>query len=844
MTSKKNQRGTKNLYRFPVHPACLGLAGTLSLCVYPVWADEASPLEKAANTAGGNKTVVAQAAPATPPSSGTKLAQQTAADADKEKTGADKPTVFKEMVITGDVEKDSHYTSPSTRVTRAQIERQNAQTTEEVLKYQPSLQIRQRYVGDPNGVVGIRGADMFSTARNMVYADGLPLHNFLQASFNGAPRWSMVGPNEIDAVDVVYGPFSAEYSGNSIGGVVNIKTRMPKKQEMYFEGSVFVQPWKFYGPDKGTFVGDRQYVSYGNRFMDKISLFLSYNRLEAQSQPMSYFIDNSGLNRTGPPAPTPVNGGIPVLDTRGTPSIIYGDTGPEKVHTDLGKFKLGYDITPTLQAIFTAGVENRTTSADHPRNYLTRSTTGQPFWGGNVSSNVLIGGNGILADGTRFDVSQRGFGVREDKRETLQLGLQLHGAITPTWNIDTTISHFNVLKDIRSTTFFNPKDPGNNGSGQIQDFKQFDWLNADLKLGTHSLFGDSRVSFVTGYHFEDYHLSFRQYNMTNGGRGTLQASQSNDGQTSIHAVFGQFGVRFAPDWDLTFGVRGEWWAAKNGTVGGVSVADRDDSAASPKVSLGYEPGPWKIRYSFGRAVRFPVIAEMYQSLNTPTSITTANALLKPEKGYHHNMMVEYTLPKGYIRVNAFRDDISDAIQQVRRASGIVTANAFQNIGEISTTGVEMIFDQRRILSTPVDFNFNVTWMNAKVEKGPVVNLQEAFSNTATPFDLTGKQRIRLPHWRVNFFTTYHATEAWDLSLGGRYIADSFNDIDNKDRVNGVFGSQDGYFFLDFKTSYRFVFGPGIKSRLSFGITNLNNDTAFVVHPYPQRTYFAEMALSY
>jgi len=57
------------------------------------------------------------------------------------------------MVITGETEKDSHYTSPSVRVTRAQIERQNAQTTEEVLKYMPSLQIRQRYVGDPNGVL-------------------------------------------------------------------------------------------------------------------------------------------------------------------------------------------------------------------------------------------------------------------------------------------------------------------------------------------------------------------------------------------------------------------------------------------------------------------------------------------------------------------------------------------------------------------------------------------------------------------------------------------------------------------------------------------------------------------
>ncbi|MGH2396820.1 MAG: TonB-dependent receptor domain-containing protein [bacterium] len=62
----------------------------------------------------------------------------------------------------------------------------------------------------------------------------------------------------------------------------------------------------------------------------------------------------------------------------------------------------------------------------------------------------------------------------------------------------------------------------------------------------------------------------------------------------------------------------------------------DESEISPKFSLGYEPGLWKFRYSFGQAYRFPVIAELYQSLRSPTSITTANALLKPEDGVHHN----------------------------------------------------------------------------------------------------------------------------------------------------------------------------------------------------------------
>ncbi|SEP32691.1 TonB-dependent receptor [Nitrosovibrio sp. Nv6] len=769
-------------------------------------------------------------------------------DEDKPVPEKAKETVFKEMVITSEPERDSHYTSPSARVTRTQIERQNAQTTEEVLKYMPSLQIRQRYVGDPNGVLGIRGADMFSTARNMVYADGLPLHNFLQASYNGAPRWSLVGPNEIDSVDVVYGPFSAEYSGNSIGGVVNIKTRMPVKQEFYVESSVFVQPFKIYGPDKGTFIGDRQYVSYGNRIQDKFSIFLAYNRLEAQGHPQSYFIDNTGLHDVA--GGTPVRGGVRTLDTRGTPSLIYGDTGPEKVNTHLFKGKLGYDINPDLQAIFTVAYEDRTRNQNRPRNYVRDAATGDLFWGGSAPTCNSVAtcaepGNASL-DGTRFDVVQRGFGGTRDKRETLNLGLQLRGALTPVWNIDTTISHFDVLKDTRASAFFNSGDPSNTGEGQIQDFRKFSWLNYDLKLSAPILLGNDKLSFLAGYHFDQYNLSFRQYDLIDYAtltRGALQANRNNDGQTSTHAIFAQSAFRFLPGWDVTAGVRQEWWAATNGVVGSVAVPDRSLGETSPKVSVGYEPGRWKYRYSFGRAHRFPVIAELYQSLSSPTSVVTANALLKPENGVHHNFMIEYGLPKGYIRMNAFRDDIKDAIQQVRTASGILTTSAFQNIGEISTTGVELIYDQRRILGSKVDFSFNGTWMNAKVEKGPIINFTES-TGTPADFNLTGKQRIRLPHWRANFFATYNATEAWNISFSGRYTSDSFNDIDNKDHVNNVFGAQSDFFFMDFKTSYRFKLQNGLKSRVSFGITNLNNEKAFVFHPYPQRTYLVEAAFSY
>lgn len=110
--------------------------------------------------------------------------------------------------------------------------------------------------------------------------------------------------------------------------------------------------------------------------------------------------------------------------------------------------------------------------------------------------------------------------------------------------------------------------------------------------------------------------------MTNyaGGIGAIDATKTNTGQTSTHAGFGQAAYRFRPGWDVTAGVRYEDWSASNGVVGSTVVPDRNLTATSPKVSLGYESGNWKYRYSFGRAHRFPVIAELFQALSTPSQL--------------------------------------------------------------------------------------------------------------------------------------------------------------------------------------------------------------------------------
>ena len=91
---------------------------------------------------------------------------------------------------------DTTTIAPTSTVTAEQIETMNIINTEDAISMQPSLVVRKRFIGDPNGVIGIRGSNMFQGHRSMVFSDGLPLHYHLQTRYSGAPRWSLVSPNK------------------------------------------------------------------------------------------------------------------------------------------------------------------------------------------------------------------------------------------------------------------------------------------------------------------------------------------------------------------------------------------------------------------------------------------------------------------------------------------------------------------------------------------------------------------------------------------------------------------------------------------------------------------------
>ncbi len=115
-----------------------------------------------------------------------------------------------QVVVQGDKPSSLPTEIPTTieGIQAKEIERNiNAIDAEDALKYLPSLLVRKRYVGDYNhAVLATRASGTGNSARSMVYADGILLSNLLGNGATFTPRWGLVTPEEIERVDVLYGP--------------------------------------------------------------------------------------------------------------------------------------------------------------------------------------------------------------------------------------------------------------------------------------------------------------------------------------------------------------------------------------------------------------------------------------------------------------------------------------------------------------------------------------------------------------------------------------------------------------------------------------------------------------
>ncbi|MET0365328.1 MAG: TonB-dependent receptor plug domain-containing protein, partial [Sphingobium sp.] len=171
----------------------------------------------------------------------------------------------------------------------AQFAAVNATNTEDLMKYAPNFFVRTRFPGDSNGVPGFRGTHSSQSARALVMVDGFTVSNFLGNSFGFAPKWGVVGPGEVRQLDIVYGPYSARYAGNSMGGIVNITTRDPERTEAFARVQVLAQPYSQFGT-KDTYWGWSGEAGIGLKQKDgPWSLRISGRHFRNDGHPMMFY---------------------------------------------------------------------------------------------------------------------------------------------------------------------------------------------------------------------------------------------------------------------------------------------------------------------------------------------------------------------------------------------------------------------------------------------------------------------------------------------------------------------------------------------------------------------------
>lgn len=732
-------------------------------------------------------------------------------------------------------------------VTAEQIARTiNTTDSEDALKYLPSLLVRKRYIGDHNhAVLSSRASGTGNSARSAVYADGMLLSNYLGNGVGGLsfpPRWGMVTPEEIERVDVMYGPFSAAFPGNSAGAVVVFTTHMPKAFEAHAKAGYANQPFALYNT-RATYRAWETRASVGNK-SGAFAWLLNFNQADSHGQPLTFSTRLLGKGTAGT-AGTPVSGAVRDASNTGSPWVVLG-TGTE-YHTrqDHFKAKLAYDITPTIRANYVLGVWQNS-SEGRAVSYL-RDAAGRPVYRGPINIDGLaFTGSQALGDGD--------FAVTRERLAHVMHGLTLKSHTQGVWDWEANASRYDYRRDDkRQNAASNPlPDAAAGGAGTLADGSGTGWANLALK-------GSWRPDGIEGAHILDFGLQQDNYTLRYrtsriGGNGTADpagtlASQVS-GKTRLLSAYAQDAWALAPRWKTVLGLRAEQWRADSGltvfpppapTVSDTNPANpttpyaaRHENALSPKAALSYQALPdGVLKASIGQAVRMPTVSELYGATSATHSAYVNDPSLKPETSWTSELTAEKELGSALLRMTVFAENTHDALySQTTLEPAIAGADKsvtrVQNIGRIRTRGFEIAVSGTDIAAKGLDLSGSVTYADS------VIRANDGF--VATPGDTLGKRQPNIPRWRATALASYRVDAQWTVSLGARYSGRQYRTLNNAD-VNGFsYQGVSPYATADLRVRYRI----DRQWSVAVGIDNLNNDKYWNFHPYPQRSASAEL----
>ena len=698
----------------------------------------------------------------------------------------------------------------------------NAINVEDLMKYTPNFFVRKRFAGDDNAVVAMRGANTVQSARTIVLVDGFVVSNFLGNRFDFPPKWNVVGPAEVRQFDIVYGPYSARYGGNAMGGVISVTTQTPREGwSAMGTAQAMIMPFKEYGFDQ-TFRGYSLEGALGYRQKDgPWSVRASFRHFSNTGQSMTYNL----LQRATGAATATVTGAYadprlirPAGLVANAETAVFGAASPVDVGQDQVRLRIGYQTAGGWEITALGVLWQTRQGLPDPRSWLVDAAPGAPVTQGNVRFNgVTYNASGLTMSTTR--------------RTEYLAGLRLAGPLAG-WDVALNLSRFWIDKqDVRASNDHLTGAAG--GAGRLTLANNPGWstgaLSVERRLGAHKL--------AFGADANRYATSSDTYRVTNWqtAAGATYANSSY-GRTSLWGLWAEDAIDLGGDLIVTAGLRYDRWrafagglgAAVNGARVEARFTDRSDQSVSPKLSLQAPlPGGIDAQLSLGLATRFPTVGELFQgSQDTAGNLiaTSFNPFLRPERSHDASLLLRRGFGRVRTTASLFVQDVADAVFSFQGTLPDNTLfSGYQNVDLVRQYGVELIVEGHDVLVKGLDLDANLAWMSAKTRR-----------NRADP-RAEGVQFPRIPAWRANGNLRYRLAEPLRASLGWRYGSRPNSDLLGLQRGR-AFGYQSEYLLFDTRLSWAFT--P--RFELSMGIDNLFNYRAYVAHPLPQRTFVVDL----
>ncbi len=689
-----------------------------------------------------------------------------------------------------------------TVIGKKDLESKKVVSVDDAIRHETGIFVhRRKGIMDAVASVTLRGVPY--QKRTLIMIDGVPINN----GYSSGVSWATLSTDEVEKIEIVRGPYSSLWGGNAMGGAINIITRLPEKFTFWSKG----------GFGGGNEITHSYRIGVGDR-VGRFSFLAGYEQDDTSGYPTIPVYKDERYFKSGTGT---LSGGYASTDPTGEYlRWIVGDKGDNSGDRQNYYLLLGirFHENGYLKFNFQHGVQSY--DYEPPHTYLT-DTSGNPAFSGNVT----LPDNQYVSVRPYDFISYAGIGNYKTDFYSIKYKDKFNEITVAYLNSDSYYTKPN------SVATYDNDGPGEKNTTQTDTY-YFDFKTS-FPLA-------KRYLFTTGATFRHDIAEVGTYNLSayRNADTELEKTYLAEGEADTFGAFLQNSVTITDSLALFLGLRYDHWWTHDGRSGNINNIEeypsRNDGTFSPKVVLVYYPNELTtLRISGGKAFRPPNIYELYRTWTWYGWTYHSNPYLDPEIGWSVETGIERWLLEKRCKagLTIFKTWLYDLIY--RRSDPSTKEKFWVNAGKGEIFGIE-----GEIFIRPF------SWLSVKTNY--TRNDTKIVKNDAAS-ESVGKRFTDVPPWIWNFSLSAE-NRIFTASILGHWVGKVFNEDDNSDVAEGVYGTSEEYFVLDFKgTLYLPKFsllGSTVKSDISFSVNNVFDEEYWDYYLAPGRTWFLEINLKF